>query len=168
MAVTSSQSAAAALVVYALQSDVEALSTHFGIEVGLIHAMLNGEQSDLSALNTTAQDNLVNAINELVTRIDLVTGSNFATNAEAIAGTRADVGITPASLSAALDAQTFPAITDVDFRPTGNPDEYTVDVDWTNEDGTPQSNTDGSPVTIQSGVTTTDTDYATAFNNRLP
>lgn len=70
MAYTASQSASEAIAVYALDSDVQALSTHFGTELGKIHAMLNGELVDLSQLDTAAQDNLVNAINELKAQLD--------------------------------------------------------------------------------------------------
>ena len=40
------------------------------------------------------------------------------------------------------------AITNIDLKPTGNPNEYTVEIQWTDGDGVAQVTTDPTPVTI--------------------
>ena len=52
---------------------------------------------------------------------------------------------------------TSTAITNIDVRPTGNPNEVTVEIEWTDGDGNPQTTTDSTPITVASG-----SDYATA------
>ena len=39
-------------------------------------------------------------------------------------------------------------ITNVDLQPTGNPNEFTVEIEWTDGDGNTQTTTDPTPVTI--------------------
>lgn len=50
-----------------LSTNVSNLATRIATEVKLVKTQLNGNASDLTALNTTAKANLVEAINEVIT-----------------------------------------------------------------------------------------------------
>ena len=51
-----------------------------------------------------------------------------------------------------LSGVTHTSITDIDLQPTANPNEFTVVITWVDENGTTQTTTDATPVTI-SGAT---------------
>ena len=60
-------------------------------------------------------------------------------------------------LALALSGVAHTAITGIDLQPTANPNEFTVVVTWTDENGTPQTTTDPTPITIaQQTVVSTD------------
>lgn len=52
------------------------------------------------------------------------------------------------NLQTELNNLSHPSIQSVDFKPTGNPNEYTIDLLWTDEDGNVNTVTDSTPVTI--------------------
>ena len=75
-------------------------------------------------------------------------------------GVTAGSAVVAASLNpAVLTGIAHTAITNIDLQPTGNPDEFTVAIEWTDGDGNPQTTTDPTPITIAGGASS---DYATA------
>lgn len=63
-----------------LISNLQDLAVRIGTECKLLHTMINGNTADLSALTTTAQSNLVAAINEL----DAAIGGSGATDLDGL------------------------------------------------------------------------------------
>ncbi len=47
---------------------------------------------------------------------------------------------------------THTSITNIDLKPTGNTNEYTVEIEWTDENGTVNTTTDATPITISAGI----------------
>lgn len=47
-----------------------------------------------------------------------------------------------------LTGLTHTAITGIDLKPTGNANEYTVEIQWTDENGNSQTTTDSNPIVI--------------------
>lgn len=56
-----------------------------------------------------------------------------------------DIRVNPAILGTG-GAHTV--ITNIDLQPTGNPNEFTVDLEWTDSNGDTQTTVDGTPITI--------------------
>lgn len=70
----------------------------------------------------------------------------------ALTATDAQAAIDEIALGLAGVAHTV--ITSVDLRPTANPNEFEVVIEWTDGDGNPQTSTDPTPITIAQTVAT--------------
>lgn len=51
-------------------------------------------------------------------------------------------------LALAVSGVAHTSITGIDLKPTANPNEFTVEITWTDENGTAQTTTDPTPITI--------------------
>ena len=51
-------------------------------------------------------------------------------------------------LALAVSGVAHTAITGIDLKPTANPNEFTVEIAWTDENGAAQTTTDPTPITI--------------------
>ena len=60
----------------------------------------------------------------------------------------------PAAITTIQNALSFVDITGIDLQATGNPNEYTVAVSWTDSNGNPQTTTDPTPITVTGGADT--------------
>ena len=103
------------------------------------------------------------AINNVVTGPNLgpefdlgnVTPSQIRVLLDQIIYDNATSGLTATDAQAAIDELALAltgvahtAITGIDLQPTGNPNEFTIVVSWTDENGTAQTTTDPTPITV--------------------
>lgn len=67
--------------------------------------------------------------------------------------TGGDVEAVLAEIATTISGIAHTAITGIDLKPTGvNPNEFTVEISWTDENGTAQTTTDPTPITMASAT----------------
>lgn len=125
-----------------------------------VQGALNELQGDIDALAAdshpaatvgTAPAGL--AIDPSTQVIDLsLTAADIALADTANNYTATDIEGALAEIATSLTGIAHTAITNIDLQPTGTPNEYTVVIEWTDENGAAQTTTDATPITITGGV----------------
>ena len=105
--------------------------------------------------NTDPLNPIVNLQTAIQTAVADIGGNYTGTNVEAIL----------AEIATSLTGIAHTSITGIDLKPTGTPNEYTVEITWVDENSTTQVTTDASPITIDTGVQTV---TGTAVDNTDP
>lgn len=126
------------------------LGTTTGISLEIISS--TGNNVTLPQATSTFAGLLSNTDKNYIDNLSLTTLNNGASligvhdSAGNYTGTNVEEVLT--EISTLINGLTFTSITDIDLKTTGTPNEYVVEIDWTDSNGTPQTTIDSTPITI--------------------
>jgi len=107
------------------------------------------EATATSGVSHNANYGTISAPNTTQVTVGIVAHDHFTFN---IASVNTSVCNAIGNLNTQLSGLVHTAITNIDLRPTGNDNEFTVEVTWTDEDGNTQVTTDPTPVKIRDEI----------------